>query len=87
MTVGNLLGIFFGNMMHMRPVHAAKDFPCLLYTSYLQGRNYVLPQDVTDIAKDVMLHRLRLSAKARVNQLSPGDVLDEICLLYTSRCV
>lgn len=46
--------------------------------AYLQGRNYALPQDVTDIAKDVMLHRLRLSAKARVNQLSPGDVLDEI---------
>jgi MoxR-like ATPase len=32
--------------------------------AYLRGRDYVLPEDVTDLAADVLRHRLVLSYEA-----------------------
>lgn len=46
--------------------------------AFLAGRDYVVPEDVYGVFKDVAAHRIFLNAKARVNQLSVDDVLDEI---------
>ena len=46
--------------------------------AFLSGRDYVAPEDVYGVFKDVAAHRLFLNAKARVNQLSVDNVLDEI---------
>lgn len=46
--------------------------------AYLHGRDYVLPEDVADIFKDVAKHRIVLNTRARVAQVSEIAVLDEI---------
>ncbi len=46
--------------------------------AYLQGRNYVLAEDVVAIFKDVAKHRIVLNTKARVAHVSEDNVLDEI---------
>lgn len=46
--------------------------------AYVRGRNYVLPQDVLDMALDVMRHRLVLSYEALSDNVSSDDVLSKI---------
>jgi MoxR-like ATPase len=46
--------------------------------AYIRGRNYALPQDVTDMVRDVMRHRLVLSFEALSDNVSPDDVLTAI---------
>jgi len=44
----------------------------------MQGRNYVLPEDVKHVVFDVMRHRLILSYKATIQKISPDDIIKEI---------
>jgi MoxR-like ATPase len=44
----------------------------------LQNRTYVIPDDVKQIAKAVLTHRLILTREAEVEGLNPGSVLDDI---------
>ena len=46
--------------------------------AYLQGREYVLPEDVVHIFKDVAKHRIVLNTKARVAHVTEDGVLEEI---------
>ncbi len=46
--------------------------------AFLQGRSYVLPQDVVDVYPDVTAHRLLLNTKARVTHVSTAAVIEEI---------
>ena len=46
--------------------------------AFLNGREYVLPEDVYGVFKDVAAHRIFLNSKARVNQLTADHVLEEI---------
>lgn len=46
--------------------------------AYLQGRNYVLPEDVVSVFLDVAKHRIVLSTKARVAHVTEAGVLEEI---------
>jgi MoxR-like ATPase len=46
--------------------------------AHLRGRTYVLPQDVLDMAPDVMRHRLVLSYEAHAEDVSPDSVLQTI---------
>lgn len=46
--------------------------------AFLQGRNYVMPEDVEAIFADVTKHRLVLNTKARVTHLTEDTVLGEI---------
>jgi MoxR-like ATPase len=46
--------------------------------AYLRGRDYVLPEDVTDIALDVMRHRIVLSYEALAEELSADEILGRI---------
>jgi MoxR-like ATPase len=44
----------------------------------LRGRDYALPQDVEDIAPDILRHRLVLSYDALADELAPDTVVDRI---------
>jgi len=46
--------------------------------AFLQGRGYVTPQDVKDIAYDVLRHRLILSYEAEAEEKTPEDVIQTI---------
>jgi MoxR-like ATPase len=44
----------------------------------LRGRDYVLVQDVDELAKDALRHRLVLSYEALAEERSPDALLDEV---------
>ena len=46
--------------------------------AFLQGRGYVTPQDVKDIAFDVLRHRVILTYEAEAEQKKPEDVIQTI---------
>ncbi len=46
--------------------------------AFVRGRNYVLPQDVLDMALDVMRHRLVLSYEALSDNVTPDSILKKI---------
>lgn len=46
--------------------------------AYMQGRDYVIPADVTAVFEYVAIHRLRLSSEARMNHWSAQDILRQI---------
>ena len=46
--------------------------------AFLNGRGYVTPQDVKDIAYDVLRHRLILSYEAEAEQKTPEDLIATI---------
>ena len=46
--------------------------------AYLQGRDYVLPEDVKAMAPDVLNHRLILNYEAEAEEISPLDCIDLI---------
>ena len=46
--------------------------------AFLQGRGYVTPQDVKDIAQDVLRHRVILTYEAEAEQMTPEDVIAAI---------
>jgi MoxR-like ATPase len=43
--------------------------------AFLQGRGYVTPQDVKDVAYDVLRHRVILSYEAEAEEKTPEDVI------------
>ncbi len=47
-------------------------------SAYMQGRDYVLPQDVADVFPDAAVHRLKCSTKAKLNHGSVQQVIQEI---------
>ncbi len=46
--------------------------------AFLQGRNYVTPDDVKSIVYDVLRHRILLSYEAEAEDLSAEDIISEI---------
>ena len=46
--------------------------------AFMQGRDYVLPEDVTSVFSDVCAHRLILSPKARIAETSAAEVLEAV---------
>ena len=46
--------------------------------AFVRGRNYALPQDVLDMAYDVMRHRLVLSYEALSDNVTGDDILSKI---------
>jgi MoxR-like ATPase len=47
-------------------------------TAFLSGRDYVIPADVQYIFKDVTAHRIILKPKARVNNVTVDNLLEDI---------
>ena len=50
--------------------------------AYLEGRDYVIPEDVAEVFTDVCSHRLVLSGKARLHEYTPELIAAE--LLHTT---
>jgi MoxR-like ATPase len=46
--------------------------------AYLRGRTYVLPQDIADLAPDVLRHRLVLTYEALAEGLTPDQIIHRI---------
>ena len=50
----------------------------------IKGRNFVVPTDVKNVAKDVLRHRLILSYKARADNVNPEKIVDEILKIVSA---
>jgi MoxR-like ATPase len=46
--------------------------------AFLRGRNYALPTDARELARDVLRHRIVLSYEALADDVSPDDLLDPL---------
>ena len=46
--------------------------------AFLQGRGYVIPQDIKSIGLDVLRHRLILSYEAEAEDLTSDDIINKI---------
>ena len=46
--------------------------------AFIDGRGYVLPEDVRAVAHDVLRHRIALSYEAEANELSSDTIVTEI---------
>lgn len=46
--------------------------------AFLEGRYFVIPEDIKEIAPSVLRHRLRLSYEAEAENLTPDDVIHQI---------
>jgi MoxR-like ATPase len=46
--------------------------------AYIRGRDYVLPHDVTELALDVLRHRLVLSYEALSDDVTPDAILTRV---------
>ncbi len=46
--------------------------------AFMQGREYVMPQDIAEVFPDIAKHRLLLNTKARVTHVPPEAVIAEV---------
>jgi MoxR-like ATPase len=46
--------------------------------AFVNGRDYVLPEDVQQVAKPVLCHRLVLNGKARMSHTTEEQIIDEV---------
>ena len=46
--------------------------------AFLQGRGYVIPEDVKEIAKDVLRHRILLTYEAEAENITSEEIVDRI---------
>ena len=46
--------------------------------AFLNGRGYVIPDDVRDVGFDILRHRLILTYEAQAEDISPEDVIEKI---------
>ncbi|PXY22826.1 AAA family ATPase [Prauserella muralis] len=44
----------------------------------MAGRGFVTPDDIKDVAKPVLAHRLILTAEAELSRRTPGEIVDEV---------
>ncbi len=51
---------------------------CSRAVAFMEGRDYVTPQDVKSIAKEVLRHRIILSYEAEAEELTTDQILDKI---------
>jgi MoxR-like ATPase len=47
-------------------------------SAFLQGRGYVTPQDVKNLAHDVLRHRVTVSYEAEAEDITSEDIVKEI---------
>jgi MoxR-like ATPase len=47
-------------------------------TAYMHGRDYVLPEDIKEVARDVMGHRIILNYEAEADNIKTSDIIDVI---------
>ena len=51
---------------------------CAKVLALMSGRAYVLPEDIKEIAHDVMRHRLVLSFEALASDITPDQIITQV---------
>jgi len=46
--------------------------------AYLDGRDYVLPEDIKDVAEDVLNHRILMTYEAEADGIRTYDLIEAI---------
>jgi MoxR-like ATPase len=46
--------------------------------AFLQGRGYVIPEDIKTIGHDVLRHRILITYASEVDSLTSDDIIDKI---------
>ena len=46
--------------------------------AFMDGRDYVMPDDIKEICKDVLRHRIGLTYEAQADRVSSEDIIDEL---------
>jgi len=46
--------------------------------AYMEGRNYVLPEDIKEVAPDIMNHRILLNYEAEADDVKTSHIIDSI---------
>jgi MoxR-like ATPase len=46
--------------------------------AFIEGRAYVVPQDIKDVAREVLRHRLLLSYEAEAENITSDNIIEEI---------
>lgn len=46
--------------------------------AYLEGRDYVLPEDIKEVAPDILNHRIMLTYEAEAENISTLDIIQTI---------
>ena len=44
----------------------------------MQGRGYVMPEDIKQVAHDVLRHRILVSYEAEAESITSDDIIDKI---------
>ena len=47
-------------------------------TAFINGRGYVIPEDVKYVAKDILRHRILLSYEAEAEEITSEDIIDQL---------
>jgi MoxR-like ATPase len=51
---------------------------CSRVNAWMKGRDYVSPEDVHTVIKDVLRHRIALSYKGRAEGVTPDQIIDKL---------
>ena len=54
------------------------DPTLLIAKAFINGRGYVIPEDVKYVAKDILRHRILLSYEAEAEEISSEDIIDQL---------
>ena len=54
---------------------------CAKAHAWLQGRNYVIPDDIHFVAHDVLRHRVLMTFEAEADGISSDEFIDELLRL------
>lgn len=46
--------------------------------AFLEGREFVIPEDIVEVTVPVLVHRIILSSQARMEGRTPGDIIEKI---------
>lgn len=78
--VGQLLGPELGNYMEIgaSPRGSIAFFQAARAMAVVQGRHYVIPEDVRELRHSVLRHRIHLSFEALADRVKPEMVIDAV---------
>ena len=48
--------------------------------AYISGRSYLVPEDLMDMARTVLPHRIRMTAEAEMARQTGRDVIEQVLL-------
>ena len=46
--------------------------------AFIEGRPYVIPEDVRDLALDVLRHRILMTFEAEAEEVTPDQVIERL---------